>query len=337
MLLRLLVGQAPDPTEFQTLDWSLLRRTARHGRVLVRATDRLAELGIRFPHRFASAVADERHRVAEAVVLIRRVERALHGAGIRDFLFVKAFRHYPDMSVDLDLLTLTPARGVLAALTAELGRGPRQDVARRIAGVSRYDLAAAVANLDVSHRRLGFLGEHTGFAAALFAARVPVSVLGGTFQTAPVEHQLVLQGIQRVYGQRGFKLADVVFTVRALRDPGLDWDLVVRTARDAGVLPGLSCYLSFVDRIHRRTFGAALLDPAVHLGIETAHWGPITVATGEYRFPRRPVTRALYRRFVAAKLRERQWRAAARVATLLPLAALGSAARALVRRTRRGA
>jgi len=331
------VGPAPDATEFQTLDWSLLRRTAHRGRVLVRATDRLTELGIRFPHRFASAVAGERHRVAEVVALMRRLERALRAAGLADFLFPKAFRHYPDMSADLDLLALASPERVLGALTAELGGGPRQDVARRVAGVSRYEAAVAGANLDVWHGRLGFLGEHTRFPAALFAARLPVTVLGGTFQTAPVEHQLVLQGIQRVYGQRGFKLADVVFTVRALRDDALDWKRVVHTAREAGVLPGLSCYLSFVDRIHRRTLGRPLLDPAVHTGIDTEPWGPITVAAGEYRFPARPVTRALYRRFVATKLRERDWRAAARVAALLPLAALGSAARALVRRTRRGA
>ena len=337
LLLRLLVGPPPDAADFQTIDWSLLRRTARRGRVLVRATDRLTELGIRFPHRFATAVADERHRVAEAIALMRRVERALHGAGIRNFLFVKAFRHYPDMAGDLDLLALAPTRGVLAALTAELGRGPRQDFARRVTGVSRYELAAAVANLDVYHGRLGFLGEHTGFPAALFAARVPVTMLGGTFQTAPLEQQLVLQGIQRVYGQRGFKLADLVFTIRALRDEALDWERVVRTAREASVLPGLSCYLGFADRIHRRTFGATLLDPVVHTGIETEQWGPITVQAGEYRFAERPVTRALYRRFVATKLRERDWRAAARVAALLPLAALGGAARALVRRARRGA
>lgn len=337
VLLRLLVGPAPDATACQTLDWSLLRRTARGGRVLVRASDRLSELGVRFPHRFATAVADERHRVAEVVALIGRLERALRAVGLADFLFPKAFRHYPDMSADLDLLTLAPAARVLQALTAELGGGPRQDVARRVAGMSRYEAAVAGANLDVWHGRLGFLGEHTRFPAALFAARVPVTVLGRTFQTAPVEHQLVLQGIQRVYGQRGFKLADLVFTIRALRSDDLDWDRVVRTARQAGALPGLACYLGFADRIHRRTFGAALLDPAVHTGIETEQWGPITVEAGEYRFAERPVTRALYRRFVATKLRERDWRAAGRVALLLPLAALGSAARALVRRTRRGA
>ncbi len=336
MLLRLLVGPAPDATEFQTLDWSLLRRTARRGRVLVRATDRLGEMGIRFPHRFASAVADERHRVAEVVALMRRLERVLRAAGLADFLFAKAFRHYPDMSADLDLLALAPAERVLAALTAELGGGPRQDFARRVAGVSRYEAAVAGANLDVWHGRLGFLGEHTSLPAALFAARVPVTILGGTFQTAPVEHQLVLQGVQRVYGQHGFKLADVVFTVRALRDATLDWPRVVRTAGEAGVLPGLSCYLSFVDRIHRRACGRPLLDPAVHRGVELEHWGPISVQAGEYRFAEPPVTRALYRRFVATKLRAREWRTAARVAVLLPLASLGRAARALVRRTRRG-
>jgi hypothetical protein len=69
--LRLLVGPAPAVTEFHTIDWSLLLRAARRGRVLVRVTNRLTDLGVRLPHRFAGAVADERQR-SEAVRLIRR-------------------------------------------------------------------------------------------------------------------------------------------------------------------------------------------------------------------------------------------------------------------------
>lgn len=337
LLLRLLVGPAPDATEFQTLDWGLVRRTARRGRVLVRTMDRLTEMGIRFPPRFAGAVADERHRVAEAVMLIRRVERALRAAGLGNFLFVKAFRHYPDMAADLDLLALAPSRAVIDVLTGELGFAPQRGLARRVTGSSTWGFPTGGTNLDVYHGRLGFLGEHTRFAVALLRDRVPVTVRGATFATASVEDQLALQGIQRVYGQRGFKLADVVFTIRTLRGPGLDWERVIRTARETGTLPGLACYLSFVDRIHRRSFGDALLDPAVHTGIEAEHWGPITVSAGEYLFPSRPVTRALYGRFLATKLRQRDWRAAVRVGALLPIAALGSAARTLVRRAHRPA
>lgn len=309
-------------------------RAARRGRVLVRATDRLAQLGVRIPPRFAGAVADERHRVTEALRLIRRVERVLGAAGLHDFLFVKAFRHYPDMSSDLDLLTLAPAGAVSRVLTTELGIVPRSGLARRLAGSSTWVAAVGGTDLDVYHGRLGRLGEHTRYPAALLRDRVPVTLASGTFHTASLEDQLVLQGMQRVYGRRSFTLADAVFTIGAIRDGALDWDRVLRTARATGTLPGLSCYLGFVDRIHRRTFGDALLDPAVHGALETAHWGRIIVGAGEYRFPARRVTRTLYRRFVALKLRERDWGAAARVAALLPLASLGPAVRALLRRAR---
>ena len=303
----------------------------------MRATDRLAQLGIRFPPRFAGAVADERHRVSEALRLIRRVERALAAAGIREFLFVKAFRHHPDIAADLDLLTLAPAGVVTRVLEQELGIVPHRGLAGRLANSTTYEAAVGGTDLDVYHGRLGLLGEHTRYPAALLRGPVPTTLAGGTYHTAPLEDQVVLQGMQRVYGRRSFKLADVVFTIGALRDAALDWDRVIRTARETGTLPGLSCYLGFVDRIHRRTLGAALLDPAVHVGLETEHWGHIIVGAGEYRFHGRRVTQTLYRRFVAAKLAARDWRAAGRVAALLPFAALGSTASALVRRTRRGA
>jgi hypothetical protein len=302
--------------------------------VLVRATDRLAQLGVRIPHRFAGAVADERHRVTAALALVRRVERTLDSAGQRDYLFLKAFRHYPDMASDLDLLTLGPGDAVTRALTAAVGLGPERSIPGRLAGATTYVAAVADTDLDVYHGRIGFLGEHTRYPAELLRDRVTVTLPAGSFATASLEHQLVLQGMQRVYGRRSFKLADPLFTINALRDGAVDWDRVVRTARATGTLPGLSCYLGFVDRIHRKVFGDALLDPAVHAGLETRHWGPIVAAGGEYRFPARRVTNGLYRRFLATKLRERDWPAVARVAALLPIASLGGFARGLMRRVR---
>jgi hypothetical protein len=335
LLLRLLVGPAPTTTEFHSIDWGLLLRAARRGRVLVRATDRLTEMGVRVPHRFASAVADERHRVSEAIRLIRRVDRALRRAGFNDFLFLKAFRHYPDIASDVDLLTMGPADAVARAVTGELGLEPDRGLTARLAHATTYPSVAGSTKLDIHHGRLGLLGEHARYPAMLLRDRVRVTLPSGTFETACPEDQMVLQGMQRVYGRRSFKLADAVSTIHAIRDGDLDWDRVMRTARQTGTLPGLSCYLGFVDRIHRRTFGAPLLDPEVHEGLETEHWGRLIIGAGEYNFPARRVTRELYRRFVALKLRERDWRAAARVAALLPLAALGPAVRALGRRVRR--
>lgn len=303
--------------------------------MLVRATDRLTDLGVRLPHRFASAVADERHRVSEAVRLIRRVDRALRAARIKDFLFLKAFRHYPDVAADVDVLAMGPADAVTRALTGELGIEPERGLTARLAHATTYPSVAGSTKLDIHHGRLGLLGEHTRYPALLLRDRVRATFPSGTFDTASAEDQLVLQGMQRVYGRRSFKLADAVSTILAIRDGDLDWDRVIRAARQTGVLPGLSCYLGFVDRIHRRTLGTPLLDPEIHAGLETAHWGRIIIGAGEYKFPARRVTRALYWRFIALKLRERDWRAAARVVTLLPLAALGPAVRALARRVRR--
>jgi hypothetical protein len=303
--------------------------------VLVRAIDRLTELGVRVPHRFAGAVADERHRGSEAIRLIRRVERALRAAGLNDFLFFKAFRHYPDMAGDLDLLALAPAAAVTRVVTGELVVEPKRALAGRIACATTYPAVAGPMKLDVHHGRLGLLGEHARYPAAVLRDRIRITLPSGTFETACGEDQLVLQGLQRVYGRRAFKLADAASTIAALRDGTLDWDRVIRTARETGTLPGLSCYLGFVDRIHRRTFGAPLLEPSVHRGLEAGHWGRIVVGPGEYRVPAGRVSRALYRRFLAGRVRARDWRAAARVAALLPLAAIGPALRAMVRRVRR--
>ena len=330
-LLRLLLDRRGSPDGMHDVDWDVLLEIARRNGVLARTAERLMLRDLVLPEPFATAVAHEQGRVGTTLELIHQVSRTCEAAGI-EFVFPKAFQDYPDMGDDVDLLLLERSTGVdrriIAGLdTAALGR----DLGGRIAGTTTYAVAGCPSPLDVQHGRLGVVGEHRTFPLVLLrhAGR---RLLDGTEVTEPpVEDQLVLQGLQRVWGRRQILLCDVVFTILAIRRGTLDWEYVIRTARQHGAFDGLCCYLSYVDQIHRDTFGRPLLPIAVRQRLVLRGWGRARFRAGAYRFPVLRVNTRLYLRQLAARIAAGDWEGAGRIC-LLPLVALARAGRRLAPR-----
>src|SRR5881296_892756 len=106
LLLRLLLNGDPPP--IARVDWNALFRLARTHGVVLRSADRLVAQRVTLPPPFAEGVARERERVQDALGLVRQVSRICTAHGI-EFLFAKAFQHYPDLGGDLDLLVLARA------------------------------------------------------------------------------------------------------------------------------------------------------------------------------------------------------------------------------------
>jgi len=315
------------------LDWDVLLEVGQANAVLVRMAERLAALGVSGPERFVAAVAGERQRIRAALELMSQVSRACEARGIR-FLFPKAFQDYPDFGDDIDLLVLPRStrvdRGIIAGLLATpVGR----DLGDRIAGTTTYRIKGYLSPLDVQHGRLGLVGEHDAFPQVLTRHARPVLVEGTEFAGARLEDQLVLQGMQRVGGRLRVALCDVVFTVSTLRRATLDWNYVIATARQHGALPGLSCYLSYVDQIHRDVFWQPLLSDVMRRSLMLHGWGRIEFHDGAYRLPIIRANGRLYWRQFRQRIAGGDWAGAARVC-LAPIVAGARAARRLARRTR---
>jgi len=330
-LLRLLLDRRAAPDGMRDLDWDVLLDIARRNGVLARTAERLTLRDVTVPEPFAEAVAREQDRVAASLELIQRVRRACEAAGIA-FVFPKAFQDYPDMGDDVDLLLLEPSADADRRIIAELDAAAlRRDVGGRIAGTTTYAVAGCPSPLDVQHGRLGVVGEHRTFPQVLMQHRGRRLLDGTEVIEPPVEDQLVLQGLQRVWGRLQILLCDVVFTISAIRPGTLDWEYVIRTARQHGGFDGLCCYLSYVDQIHRDMFGRPLLSAAVRQRLNLRGWGRARFRTGAYRFPVLRVNTRLYLRQLAARIAAGDWASAGRIC-LLPLVALARAGRRLAPR-----
>jgi len=322
LLLRLLLDG--DHTDVARVDWATLLHLARTNGVLLRTADRLTKRGAALPTAFADGVAKERERVRDAITLVREVDRICTANGI-EFLFAKAFQHYPDMGADLDLLVMAPAATVDALLARKLAAtARRRDLGSWIAGTVAFQVRDVATPLDVQHGRIGTVGEHRAYAVMLLKNRRRIVIEGTEFAAPSAEDQLVLQGVQRVYGRRSLRVADVAYTVSSLRHDPLDWNYVLGTARRIGVLPALACYLGYVEQIHRDLPGGSLVPPLVRKLLPLEGWGRVTFTRGAYRFPALRVNGRLYVRQLAAGLRAAKWDRAARL-LLLPIVGAGVA------------
>jgi hypothetical protein len=321
-VLRTLLDDAIPPGESTALAWPLLERLAERNAVLVRFADRLERGGVRLPPTFAAARDAACVRAAGALDVIAAISAACARQGIA-FLFPTALDHYPDLGQDLDLLVLSQSETSDAAVLGSLAATRRDGGLRdRLAGATTYRLERSGLLVDIHHGRLGIIGEQTSYPATLIANRCPRTTGGRDVFVPSVEDQVVLQGMRRVYGRRSFRLADVVATVAALRLPGLDWGYVIRTARALGMLPGLSCYLSYVDQIHRTLYGRDLIPRAPRDRLTLGGWGRFAFRGAVYRFPAARVGGRLYWHELGSALGTRNWSAASRLGLLPAVLAL---------------
>ncbi len=313
LALRLLLDQGGSPPPGTTIDWRLLLALAERNTVLVRLAARLDQAGLQPPAFFTTAVERERERARKACTVMRLVGERCARAGV-EHLFPTAWQHFPDLGGDLDLLVLSREPGVDAIIlegTAAVLRA--RDLRDRLAGTALYWLRESGLALDVHHGRLGLVGEHDSYPAGLVHRRRRHLHAGEEFFASAPEDQLILQGMTRVAGRRSFRLADVVATVTIVRGQRLDWTYLVGIARHVGVLPGLCCYLSYVDQIYGALYDRHLLPPEARRILTLDGWGAVAFRRGWYRFAALRVRNRLYWRQLASAAVGGEWGVASRL------------------------
>lgn len=325
LLMRALLGRTISADEVQRVGWERLAAIARQNGILLRVAGCIEAGRLTMPALVDHAVASERQRAAAALGIVRRVSEICAAHGV-PFLFPKALQHHPDMGSDLDLLVGTRSTAIDDALVRELGgTAVRPNLVSRIAGTATYSIPGGPP-LDIQHGRLGAVGEHVAFPAALLAHSRPCIIDGVTFLVPSADDQLVLQGMQRVYGRRRIRLSDIIYTVSTITGDSLDWDYIVAQARLAGILRGLSCYVSYVDQVHLELMGYPLLDAPVAARLSLAGWGRLEFRGGFYRYPVVRVSARVYPPILSAQLRGGNWSAAGRLC-LVPFLGMASAIR----------
>jgi hypothetical protein len=324
-MLRLLLESADPADATGRLGWAGLAPLARRHGVLLRVADRLASVGEMGPPSFRQAVLDERQRVHSALRVVHCVSEACEEQGVA-FLFPKVFQHLPDIGTDLDLLIGSDAPAVDVNLLQAAGLRARRGATNRLTGATVYEIDGCPSLLDVQRGRLGRMGEDATFAGMMLAGARRRVVDGAEIRVPSAEHQLILQGMQRIFGRADVRISDLVYTITSLRQDPLDWGQILATARQLRVFQGLACYLSYVEQVHDQVLGGPLLTPAMSATVHLPRWGRLEFRQGSYRFPAVRVNSALYFSKLVAEVRGQNWSSAGRLC-LAPAVAVASVVR----------
>jgi hypothetical protein len=178
-------------------------------------------------------------------------------------------------------------------------------------------------SLDVHHARLGNLGEDNLYPRIMLENARKLHIEGMEFLAPSIEDQLLLLGMQKVYGRRHLRLCDLLWAMATIRKESLDWDYVVGSARRLSIFAGLCCYLSYVDQVYQEIYGTSLLGPELRRALLREDWGRVQFRDGYYRYPVLAVSGRLYVRKLAAMAANGNWESAGRLC-LLPLLGLVS-------------
>ena len=253
--LRLLLD---DPhLDLDEVDWAAVRTVAEHTGVIVRVADAIARHNVRLPERLAESAAQACGRTQRVLEIVDQLSAACARRGIAHAV-IKTAERYPDTGRDVDLLVSTSRRDtpILHTLPAVARKRTWRN---RLAGSSTYTAAHGIV-IDIWHGRLG---EHARFARLLLERARPAPVGVTTFVTPSSEDHLLLIAAQQMYTRPAFRLADVYWTIVALRDKKLNWDYVFATALSMGLVSAVGTYLQYVDGVYLRLFNRSLIDETV--------------------------------------------------------------------------
>ena len=291
---------------------------ARKNVVLLRAAARIREHSELLSSAYLDAESKERRRVSNLFEMIARVGDICEKAGVR-FMFPKAFQHLPDMGHDVDLMLIEPSKAIVESVVEELKAEPGPDsFVQRFAGKRSFVVPGFVGVLEVHQGRMGHLGEYQRLPEKMWARRGYRTEAGARSPVPSDEDALLIQVIQRIFGHRHLRIADLLRAEQLIRRP-IDWPYIIDAARNNGITEALFDYLGTVEQLHHRITGESLVWPAAsgmmeqtrRVGLSEEGWLPSAV-----------VFRAYWRKFLSDVVRL-DWDSVGRLC-FLPMAAVAA-------------
>jgi len=278
---------------------------------------------------FLDTVSDEKKRITKAVELISRIASECEKNDIQ-YVFPKAFQHYPDMGHDIDLYVHERSPRVDELLKKKLGAvadKTSRSPANRIAGKTGYLIPGYSTPVEIHHGRMGILGEHNIFPDLVIKNRVRCFIDNSNIFSPCPEDMLIIQALQRMYGHFNIRVSDAVASFQIILKSKLDWDYIQKTASQAGIMQGIKCYLSYLYQIYQSNFNKNMrLPEKVQSEFISEKWGNITFGARNYQFPLIPNLLSLFGSKYLHDMLSRNYEGPVRL-TLLPLVAIYVAGR----------
>jgi len=289
ILLRLFLeaegATAVNAEEFLDVNWDLFLKLAKKNVVLVRSYE-LIKLKGGFPSEFYRlAVEAEKKRISLAVDLIGKLTAVCTSSGI-GFVFPKAFQHYPDMGHDIDLLVSNKSRAIDSAIGCSIDIIPSHDSFFNLAaGKSGYSIKNCETSLEIHHALLGHFGEHRQYPKILMKNREKVVFNGVTTFVPCLEDRLIICALQRMYGHFYLRISDMLQIITLLKSNYFNWDYVIKTTKEMGIVDGLAYLVSYVKDKYESITEKPAVSPRVPLLLTKRKIGKLVFKNNCFYFP----------------------------------------------------
>jgi hypothetical protein len=243
----------------------LLLADANH--VVIRALHPVMEMAAERGHtalhaRCAQRIAQEKARIANAVVYLHRVTEALEQAQCPATV-MKSLEHWPDLGNDLDLYTTASAEDVRRLMTTKFNAQiePRS-WGDRLANKWNFAIPGLPEAVEVHAQRLGQTGEHRALAERFVSRRVARTVLGCKFRVPAPEERVIVATLQRMYRHFYVRVCDVANLAALVESGTLDFAELQRSASLGGIWAGVCALLRIVSDYVQRYRATPLALPA---------------------------------------------------------------------------
>ena len=303
------------------LDWEWFLEFAQRNVILVRSNNCFREIDFEVPcEKYKIAVELEEERVGFALGLIDSIGKICSRAGV-EYVFTKAFQHYPDMGHDIDLFVPSRSSRVDKIIGESLNSTHANgSLCSWIAGKSSYTIDGCSFPLEIHHGRLGHIGEHNIYPNMVMQNRRKVVIAGTSTWIPSPEDQLIVQALQRIYGHLYIRVSDVIRSFETLSTQELNWDYAFRITKQVGIFDGFSCYLNYIDEIHNSLFDRTLLPSEAEKALRLGRWGKVRFTGWYYKFPTVSVISRVYLTKLFTEVRSLNWESIARLCVLVPVA-----------------
>ena len=272
----------------------------------------------------ATAIAEERTRIATAVQCLRKITDAFEQEGL-DVTVMKTLDHWPDFGSDIDLYSNASSQEVADLMRKRFGAeiAPRS-WGDRLASKYNFDIPGLPDPVEVHVGRLGQTGEQLVLASRLPARSRVLTFDGESFRVPAASDRIMISTLQRMYRHFYFRLCDIIDSATLVRSGDLDFSELRKSAQAAGIWEGVATYLVIVSDYVERYSGAGLALP--EFVKQAARFpGSIVYVGGPFiRVPIMPQSAGLYRTQIAGLLRRRELKSTARLG-LLPWLATAAA------------
>jgi hypothetical protein len=295
-----------------------LLSTASTHHVVVRAFEQPESSAVM--SRFASVAAAERARALRAVDRLYEMCQVLEENDCR-VCVIKSLDHWPDFGTDLDLLTCAPEETVVGVMTDLFGASIETPTwSDRVARKLNFRMPGLPELVEIHFGRLGQAGENAKLADRILDRRVVREVAGKSLWVPAPEERILLATLQRLYRHYYVRICDIANTKVLIESGAVDFDELRRTAKRAGIWPGVATYLRLVSGYAHHYGGRHLELPrrvwlASSFGIEKVY-----ANAGFLRLPLFPQGTQLYVRQLIRAMRRRDAAGAIRLSLVPPLA-----------------